>query len=460
MSEKTLKVGAAKLPISPKEDMLPLLLAFSGDSYEAVREGEGLTVRAIVVDNGETRFLFEAFELGGVPCPDYLNAKIEEVYGLTKDHTLLTGTHNHAAPFLLDPNKKMPPMSFRETDTTKVKRYTDYVLEQSIRVIGMAIEKLQPAKYGFATDKSYINVNRDEHFDDGFWMQGKNWEGCSDKTLAALKFTDLEGNLIAAVLNYAVHDVLNFCAKDVDGKVKVSSGIPGVCCNYLEKYFGNDCVVAWQSGAAGNQNPYIAYAARYDDNGSMYSAAIEQIPGVTYFNTVCMGEQHAIDALRALKKAEANRTTVDIRTVDSTLYLPGQRFPEGIDQAAHRLMVDNIVGLAGMKTVPASEKKLAEMIPVEEKVPCRSQLVLFDDVAFYGVAGEVYNEIAMLCKEASPYKNTMITTHIGAHPVGYILDDASRDHKVFQSFGAVRPGENNGILVKGMLDMFEKAREQ
>lgn len=53
MTEKLLKAGAAKLPISPTPDMLPLTLSFSGDLYEAVRNGEDISTRVIVLDNGE-----------------------------------------------------------------------------------------------------------------------------------------------------------------------------------------------------------------------------------------------------------------------------------------------------------------------------------------------------------------------------------------------------------------------
>lgn len=455
MDEKILKVGAAKLDISPTPDMLPIDLSFSGDKYEAVREGEGITVRAIIIDNGEERFLFEAFEMGGVPDPDRLHALLMENFGIDRNHVLLNGTHNHAAPHIISHSKGGMSMPIEETEN--LVRYTDRVISQSVEVVRLAIENMKPAMWAFGEDKSYININRDEHFDDGYWMQGKNWEGCSDKTLAALKFVDYDGNLIAAVLNYAMHSVMNFCAKDIDGKVKISSSIPGVACNFLEDYFGNGAVVLWQSGAAGNQNPYFAYCNRYDKNGTMYFHTNE-VPGATYANAVALGEQHAIDALRALKKTDDLRKCMPIRTYETMIELPGQRFPEGIDRAYHRLMVDNILVDRGYyKPGERYEKKLVEMIPIDEKVPMRAQLIVLGDMAFFGVACELYNEIAMLCKEASPLKKLVITTHIGYPSVGYVLDDASKGHKVFQSFGLVREGESNALVVNGMMEMFDKA---
>jgi hypothetical protein len=106
---------------------------------------------------------------------------------------------------------------------------------------------------------------------------------------------------------------------------------------------------------------------------------------------------------------------------------------------------------------PLPEKDLVDMIPSDEKAPMKAQLVLLGDVAYYGVACELYNEIAMLCKEASPYKNLVITTHTGTPQVGYVLDDDSVGRKVFQSFGLVPAGCNNAIVVDGMMKMFDEA---
>ncbi|MBQ1468184.1 MAG: hypothetical protein IIZ27_06890 [Solobacterium sp.] len=97
------------------------------------------------------------------------------------------------------------------------------------------------------------------------------------------------------------------------------------------------------------------------------------------------------------------------------------------------------------------------MEPTDEKVPMKAQLILMGDVAFYGIACELYNEISKVCKDASPFKHLMITTHVGTPSAGYILDNGSVGHKVFQSFGLVGAGGNDEIVRDGMLKMFEKA---
>ena len=188
----------------------------------------------------------------------------------------------------------------------------------------------------------------------------------------------------------------------------------------------------------------------------MYAAA-DAVPGASYVNAIHVGEQHAIDCLRAIKKAAPTRDWVGISTEEMTILLDGQKFPEGIDPMYNRLMADNLLVSRGYFAPGEKyEKNLAEMIPIEDKVPMWSQLIILGDVAFFGVACELYNEIGLLCKEASPLKHTIIATHIGAKKVGYVLDNASKDHKVFQSFGQVRAGRSNELIVNGMLEMFKK----
>ena len=73
------------------------------------------------------------------------------------------------------------------------------------------------------------------------------------------------------------------------------------------------------------------------------------------------------------------------------------------------------------------------------------------------VLPELYNEISKVCKDASPFKHLMITTHVGTPRAGYILVNGSVGHKLFQSFGLVGAGGNDEIVRDGMLKMFEKA---
>jgi hypothetical protein len=58
---------------------------------------------------------------------------------------------------------------------------------------------MQPARFGFGTGSSWLNVNRDA-VDPATrkWTQAPDLQGPSDKTVAVLKFESLSGRPIAA----------------------------------------------------------------------------------------------------------------------------------------------------------------------------------------------------------------------------------------------------------------------
>lgn len=453
---RKLTVGAAKLCISPTPDMFPVPVAVPNAMYEEVKEGQDLHVRAIVADNGEKRILFLAFEAGGVPFPEELLGYLKESYGFEPQDVLLSATHCHSMPRIDHGNNRMKYLD-PASRTDNMGRFATMVLQKAVEVVGLALKTMRPAKVGYGEGKSYLNINRDQLFYEGYWMQGQNWEGPSDKTLAVVEFKDEQDNVIAAILNYACHSITNFVQKDFDGKYKVSGDFPAVCCDWLERHFGNGAIIAWQSGAAGNQNPVMAFGGRrYDLIGTNYSDFSSGAVGASYINCVTMGEQHAIDALKAMEKITFFTSDPEIKTYDGQVCFKGQKFPEGIDRAKHRWMVDNIaLGLDGWKPGEPLHKELAEMIPTDDEIPARTQLVVVGDTAFYGFNAELYNEIGVLCKEVSPFKHTIVTTHTGVS-VGYILDDASKDHKVFQYFGNIHHGESNRIVTDGMMALFNR----
>jgi len=251
-----------------------------------------------------------------------------------------------------------------------------------------------------------------------------------------------------------------FTRYDTDGKCKTSPEFMGYACDYAAERFGNDAVVLWSSGAAGDQNPLFSsegFPRIYEKDG--YSESVDTPPGTQYLLQKHWGYVHGVDAISVINKIDANKKCMKITTASIDVELEGQHAPEGADMQYNRLLVDNF--LRGYRPElfengKRPEKKLVEMIP-GGVVPLHMQLAILGDVAFVGEAAEPYCRIGWKCKEASPFRNTVIVTHTDSRKAGYILDDDSKDHKVFQSYAKVHPGNNDEKIVNGMLEMFDKA---
>src|SRR6185436_9466114 len=216
-----LRVGAAKVDVTPADSSLP-------KNYLGVLDR--LYARAIVLDNGAARAALITVDAGGLSDAVWqaVTRQLETELRIPTANVLLTATHTHSVPG--------PPAA-------------DYATKIVDAVRG-AQQKLTPARVGYGTGESYINVNRQiTDPKTGKWWEGPNREGPSDKTVAVLKFETLTGEPLTVYYNYAVHGVI---AGQLD---QVSGDIPGASSRYIEDAFGGSVVAVWSTGASGDQNP-------------------------------------------------------------------------------------------------------------------------------------------------------------------------------------------------------------
>ena len=224
-----LRVGAAKVDVTPAQADLP-------KNYDGILDH--IYSRAIVIDNGSATAALITVDAGGVPDAIWqaVSKQLESDLGIPAKNVLLTATHSHSVP-----GQPAGP-------------YVQKIVE-SVR---LAKQRLAPARVGYGTGVSYINVNRNI-IDPKTkrWWEGPNYDGPSDKTVAVVKFETLSGDPIAVYYNYAMHGV-------TVGQLDLVSGdAPGTTSKYIEDSFDDKIVALWSSGAAGDQNP-IYFQQTYD----------------------------------------------------------------------------------------------------------------------------------------------------------------------------------------------------
>lgn len=443
---KRLKVGAAKACVTPPQAWFPFAKSNNGPKVTGVLHD--LYTRAVVLDNGETRYLFLNVDCG--PSPDAIvKRELSDAFGIPVENMTTTWTHNHS-----DGLKWV-----RNAEYELSREFYHLVRDAMFSAVREAIESLRDARWGFGEGKSYINVNRDKLGEDGHWIQSANFEAPSDKTLAVMKFIDKEGRLIAAVLNYACHATVAFLARDTDGGLKITGGFPGYASAYLERRYP-DSIILWNSGAAGDQNPITGsgWPLWYNEDGT--TEEIEPPDGTRYMVQRYLGDTHAIDALHAIEAITEFREGMEISSVSSYLTLPGHHPPEGLDHfTAYKSVYQEF--RREHPEIVVNGRSLAELDRIEMvdegESRMQMQLSLFDDVAWIGASGELYADIGFKLKEASPYTHTVVVTHTEGDAMfngGYILSDDSAHHDTFQFYHTeTRPGGNDKRVVDNFLTM-------
>jgi len=306
-----------------------------------------------------------------------------------------------------------------------------------IDAVRQAKAKLQPARMGFGTGMTYLNVNRDViHPETRLWHQGPNLDGVSDKTVAVLKFETLTGEPIAVHINYAMHAI------DYYMMAILSADFPGATSRYIEQAYDDKVVAVWSTGAAGDQNPlYLRVfnaARKAKDAADKDSAAAPALAkAVSDLNdwVDSIGRVMGEEVFRVMDATKRTSTQVRIWGGTRTFSCPGRNRTDHLREGGPGTYVDG------------------------EPVNIRLGLLTIGDTALTSVNAEVYNAIALQLKKASPIANTvMVTVANGRANSGYIPTDEAFGRYTFQVLSTrLKPGCAENGIVSGELDLLSES---
>ena len=423
-----LKVGAARVDIS-------------ADAYDDGKPPprkyahEWLYIRAIVLDNGDTRALLVGADLSGIRPDEVYQATVAQIskeLGIPAANMIMSGTHTHSG--------------LRE------RRDPDKMQAAIVRAAREAAANLQPASVGFAEGKVYLNVNRDViDADTRRWTQDSNPDFPSDKTLAVLAFFDAQGAPIAGYMNYAMHPVNGYLSGFT------SADAPGAASRHIEQTFGDRMVMVFTQGPSGDQNPL------YLRNSTNVMAANSGVARTGFEMT-----RELIET--PLREGEVERRPNDPaadealkRWMDAQGQVIGE---EAIRVMSHMDRLRNEVRIEGRQTTltcPGRDRAGADAgrygdaggYVDGEDVNIRLGVLGINEIALASINAEVYNIIGQQLKAASPLSKTMfVTVANGRANSGYIPSDDAYGRETFQVLGSrLKPGCAQEGIVDTVTDM-------
>jgi len=420
-----LRAGAAKVDVTPSAAELP-------KTYDGILDH--LYSRAIVLETGNARAALITVDAGAVPDAVWkaVSEQVENDLGIPARNVLVTATHTHSVPGQTGP---------------------DYI-RKIVQSVQQAKDRLTPARVGYGSGVSYINVNRNI-IDPKTrrWWEGPNYDGPSDKTVAVMKVESLTGEPIAVYYNYAMHAVT------VGQLDLVSADAPGTTSKYIEDSLDNKVVALWSSGAAGDQNP-IYFQQTFDLRDIRIKDYAKR--GIDISNAMPAGGQ-------GLNKKDSQVMKLMDQQKQMIVSM-GQFLGEEVLHVMRGMeRIDSEVEIyGGVKTVSCSgrirtnegragiEGTYKDAEPVEIKL----SLLRIGDIAIGAVNAEVFNPIAQRLKKESPYARTMMATLTnGMARSGYIPNDASYGMDTFEVLSSrLKPGCAESAIVNGILDLMAASR--
>jgi neutral ceramidase len=349
-----LKVGVAKIDITPKE---PVMLAgYASRKEPSTGVHDPLSARATVFEaNGKRLVIISAEILGYYQGSfEYLQKPMLERFGLQPSELFLTAIHTHSGP---------APMIEREGFPANV-AYMESLKAAFIEVTAEALDSFRPARLEAGTGSSPIAVNRRETRPDGTVRLGRNPNGIADREVAVLKITGTDKATLAVMFNYACH------ATSLGPQhMEISSDVLGLASTFAERILGPEVLVSAFAGASGDIDPWYRVLPNFNDEQGWMP------------ETSLMATMLGAEVVHAVRSANPLKEDGTIKSSFVTLELPGKE--RG-------------------KTTPTPEAPPAKLNITAARV---------GDVAFIGFSCEMLTEIGMAIKAASPFQQTFLITH-------------------------------------------------
>ena len=398
MSE--LRAGVGRANITPYVGAF--LAGFGGRDHGCEGVHDELHAKALVVASGETAAAIVACDLIGLTADSIaaVRERVEKATGIPGGHVMVACTHTHSGP------------------TTGVLRHPGldaelvHVTERKIAgAVEIAWRSMGEASLGSGKGRARIGVNRRERKPEGNVAIGKNPEGPIDPDVGVVRVDGADGRPMAVVLNHACHPVVFG-----GGNYLVSADYPGQAARMVESVYPG-CTCLCLTGACGDVNPIVVGGTEEDVRrlgtflGSEAVKVVETVRPAAEAAVAVAGAV-AEAPVASLPSAEEARDTIEKQTrlLDEQLER-GEITRERYDCDWQRGWARDVMSEYGkVDRLRARELEL--------------QAVRLGDAVVLGIPGEVFVEIGLAVKAASPFPRTLVTECTNGN-VGYIQTAAA-----------------------------------
>jgi neutral ceramidase len=391
---ETVSVGVARTDISP-----PVGIPSSGFAARGALTAlhDPLFATALVVCDGEKGAALLACDLLDLDA-DTVSEIRKEVHkgtGIPESHVTVTCTHTHYGPD-----------SHRDLSVPQVRAYRANLIHLLGGLVAAAASKQRPAHLGVGWGESGIGINRREKRPDGTVVLGNNPQGPIDRAVGVLRADGVAGAPIACLVNFQTHPVsqtgsVSHISADYVGHMrKVVESLTGATCLFLQ-------------GACGNINP-ILMEPEYE-------------PART------LGTRLGCEVVRVWE-AIGTQPAPGVDVASARVRLPRIRY--GSQEGAEALLcalegeIERLTSQNAFENlVRWAEKRLSRVRDAVESwatgrvlEPVEAELQAWRigaDFAMATAPGEIFNQIGVHVKAASPFAHTFFVGYAN-DSIGYV----------------------------------------
>ena len=430
-----LLAGAAAVDITPDRSLH--LAGYPHVTRYSTGVHDPLLSSALCLDAGDTRVLFIANDIIYVSKQLVTRARqrIAQQTCIASENILISATHTHSGPKMLDPIATSDDPAIPKTDA----EYVAFVEDAIVGAADRAARQLAPAEIGLAVaDATGVGTNR------------RDPNAPRDLDVPVLLVRDLKSNPIAAMLVCSMHPTVLH-----EDSTLISGDFPGLARLHLQNHaLGEQCVVLYHTGPAGNQSPrHVTRDNTFAEAERLGKILADAVAGVLYGiefrERIAIDCRHAnvtlplrsfaseADARQRLSRAEARLAELRARNAP---------------RAEVRTAEVDLFGAQETLTLAraAAEGRLAHA--VSAAMPAEVQVISIGPWNFVAWPGEMFVEFALAVKSRVP--NAFLISYANGELQGYLVTQQAVDEGGYESANAIFQSPQSGeMLVSTTLEL-------
>jgi hypothetical protein len=402
-----LRAGAAVVNITPAPG-----IGLAGYYFERGADGtnDDLFAKALVLEMEGTRAAFVTLDLISTtrPVVEAARRAIEKTTSIPGANVMISATHAHTGPVLAERGLREDAQGGSAEATQKYSAGLPALIAESVR---LAAERLEPARAAAAVVlEPNLSFNRRYHMRDGSvgWNPGRlntnivQPAGPIDPEVRVLYLDAPRGNEpprpLATYVNFAMHP-------DTVGGTRFSADYPAALARRLAEYKGPDMITLFANGTCGNIN-HVNVNWADPQKGPLEAARL---------GTVLAG-----DVFKAWMQLQPV-TNGALRVSAEIVKLPLPELKPGAAEHARETvlrygMKDNRGFMEKVEAYKILDVAARDGRPHEVEVQV---IALGADVAWVSLPGEIFVELGLAIKQASPFRHTFIA-ELANGAIGYI----------------------------------------
>jgi len=422
-----LRVGAAAVNITPPAGT-PLAGYYSARGARTVLDE--LFSKALVLEQDGTKVALVVCDLISLPRHTVVETRrlIEKQTGIPGGHVMISATHTHTGPVIARRSAR-DRLDGGASDLGR--RYSESLPELIARSVAEADKKLTPAQAAAA-------IGREENlaFNRRFVMRDQtvSWNprkrhpdivrpaGPIDPDVGVVYF-EAKNQPLATYVNFAMHP-------DTVGGEGISADYPGVLARLLADYKGPEMLTVFANGCCGNLN-HRNISWLDNQKGPHEARRI----GTVLAGAVCK----TYPQLRPLSAG-------GLRAKSALVPLPlAPITPDDVSRAkevVQRVNDPKTTFMEKVKAYQVLDVAAREGKPLEVEVQV---VTLGDQVAWISLPGEIFVELGLAIKQASPFPYTLIA-ELANGSIGYVPDKPAYPQGNYEVVSA-RCAEGSGELL-------------